>query len=265
MKKPKISVVMPAYNAEKYIAEAIESILNQTYKNFEFIIVDDCSSDRTPEIIKRYAKKDKRIRYFRNKKRLGCTCSLNVGLRKSKGEYIARMDSDDISLPKRFIEQLKLISKGFDVVGSNIIFIDKDGNEERMGIYSKNIGKIIKIKSPLAHPSVMFKRSFLEKVGYYNEKLKTAQDYDLWIRFYLSDAKLGVVNKILLKYRQHPKTIKYLETKETLLDTINIKKSAKKKGLKLGLKGEIRLFLEKCLLFLPSKLILKLFYLVKGK
>ena len=110
---PKISVIMPAYNAEQYISEAIESILGQTFADFEFIIIDDGSSDSTSGIIASY--KDSRIRYFRNEKNLGIVGALNRGLALAAGEYIARMDADDISLPERFQTQCAYMEKHPDV------------------------------------------------------------------------------------------------------------------------------------------------------
>lgn len=263
-KNPKISVIMPAYNAEKYIAEAIESILNQTFKDFEFIIIDDCSTDNTSKISLRYAKKDKRIKYFRNEKNVGCTSSLNNGLKHYKGNYVARMDSDDISDRNRFKEQIKAIEK-YDVVGSNIVFIDEQGNKIGKRKYSNNIDKVIRIESPLAHPTVMFKSKLLEKTGTYNEEYDAAQDYELWIKFYLENAKFFVIQKDLLQYRLHPNAVKNIKTKKTIRNTIRIKKEAKRKGMKFGFRGEVRLLLERFVLLLPRKFILFLFNLLKRK
>ena len=109
-KSPLISVLMPVYNSEKYVAEAIESILCQTYKDFEFIIINDASTDSSLKIIAKYAKQDKRIKLINNKKNVKISASLNKGLSIAKGKYIARMDSDDISLPSRFELQTKFLA-----------------------------------------------------------------------------------------------------------------------------------------------------------
>ncbi|MFW6383201.1 MAG: glycosyltransferase family 2 protein, partial [Nanoarchaeota archaeon] len=151
-KKPKVSVLMPAYNSQDYISDAIESILSQTYTDFEFVIIDDCSTDDTWKIIKKYAKNDKRIKAFKNVKNSGVTVSLNNGLEKCSGDYIARMDSDDVSLPKRLEKQVEVLENGkADVVGTNIYFIDEQGKVFGKRKYEPVTGKIIKLESPLAH------------------------------------------------------------------------------------------------------------------
>lgn len=258
----KISVVMPAYNAEKYVADAIESILNQTFTDFEFIIIDDRSTDNTWEIIKGY--KDKRIKAFRNEKNVGFTKSIKKGIAKSKGDVIARMDADDISMPSRFEKQIKVLENGYDVVGSHLLSIDEKGRKIKLRKYKKNINEVIKIESPLGHPSTMYSKKSYESVGGYDESLNPADDYDLWLRLHLKGFKITNVTKPLLKYRLHEVQTKSSRTKITLKNTIKAKKNAKKKGLKLGLNGEIRLFLEKVLMLLPASVIVKLFRLIKG-
>jgi len=111
MKLAKISVLMSVFNGEAYLSEAIESILDQTYKNFEFIIINDCSTDNSKKILRKYANADKRIQLINNKQNLGLTKSLNFGLKNSHGEFVARMDSDDISLPIRLEEQYNYLKK----------------------------------------------------------------------------------------------------------------------------------------------------------
>jgi len=153
-----LSVIMPAYNSEDYITKCIESVLNQSYTNFEFIIIDDCSTDRTSEIISRF--KDKRIRYYKNERNLGCTKSLNRALKLANGEVIARMDSDDYCDKDRFKMQLDTLNKeNADVCGCNLIFIDKDGKEMLKSKYDySNLDNSIKIWNPIAHPTVLIKR-----------------------------------------------------------------------------------------------------------
>ena len=131
-KTPKISVLMSAYNSEKYISESIESILNQTFKDFEFIIINDGSSDNTAKIIQKYAEKDERIRFINSKQNQGIIAALNPGFSMCRGEYIARMDSDDISLPKRFEKQIEYMDKHSEcgVLGTSIIIFDKENSKE---------------------------------------------------------------------------------------------------------------------------------------
>ena len=181
-----ISVVMPVYNAEKYIAQAIESILNQTYPYFEFIIVDDGSEDNSVKIIESF--EDERIRLFR-KKHSGISETLNFGISKSQGEYIARMDADDISLPNRFQAQIKFLlqNKNYKLVSSNASIINEKGNlTGYKTTHHKFNGKIKKILhkmfNPIVHSSLMFKREITDDMSFYNPVFDGAEDYDLWLR-----------------------------------------------------------------------------------
>src|SRR3990172_12530717 len=115
MNNPVITVLMSAYNAEKYLREAIESILNQTFKDFEFIIINDCSTDKTKKIIEEYANKDARIKLINNATNLGLTKSLNIGLKEARGEYVARLDADDVALPERLEKQYEFMNKNRDI------------------------------------------------------------------------------------------------------------------------------------------------------
>lgn len=200
---PKISVVMPVLNGEKYIKQSIESILVQTFKDFEFIIINDASEDNTEKIILSF--NDDRIRYYKNEENIGIPRSLNKGIQLVKGKYIARMDADDISLPNRFEEQFNYLENNYDIalVGSWVEFIDENGNK-------KNIWKVpsdfLLIKffllsgNCLAHSSIFFRKSFIDKIGGYNNDFKYSQDYELYLRM-LSDFKLYNIPKVLLQYR----------------------------------------------------------------
>lgn len=124
--KPDISVIMSVHNEERFLGASIESILNETYKNFEFIIVDDKSTDNSLEIIKKYQKKDKRIRIIKNEENIGLTKSLNRALKLAKGEFIARQDASDISKKERLAEQINFLKENSDysVVGTDLYFIN---------------------------------------------------------------------------------------------------------------------------------------------
>ena len=260
-----ISVVMPNYNGEKFIAQAIESILNQTYKDFEFIIIDDCSTDNSWNIIQEYARKDKRIRAYRNEKNLGVSGTLNYGLSHVTGEFIARMDSDDISSKLRFEKQVKKLEEGFDVVGSDIKIINSSSKIIGSRVYRDDISNVIVIESPLAHPSVMFRASLIKDLGVYSSSFKVSQDYDLWLRFYSYGAKFHIIHEPLLRYRVHDTQVKSTKTKEVIRTVLAIKKNAKKQyRMKFGVRGEIRMVLERVLLILPSSFVLWLFYLLRG-
>ncbi|MFA6023462.1 MAG: glycosyltransferase family 2 protein [Candidatus Pacearchaeota archaeon] len=210
-KTPLVSVVMPAYNTEKYIAEAIESILNQTFKDFEFIIVDDGSTDNTLQIIKDYAKKDKRIKVLRNEKNLKICKSLNKGIREAEGKYIARMDSDDSSLPTRLERQVEFMEKNpeYGVVGAFMELFDENTGKV-LGIrkYSDK-DEVLKEKiffySPFAHPVTMIRKEAFYKVSFYKEVDFPSEDLNLWFRIG-EKYKFSNIQKVLLKYRYHEKS-----------------------------------------------------------
>ena len=202
---PEVSVIMPVYNGEKYIRESMDSVINQTHKDFEFIIINDCSSDNTENIIKSY--NDNRIKYVKNKKNLGVALSLNKGLNLATGKYIARMDADDISLPYRFEEQIKYLkeNKECDICSGDIIEFDDNGNEQ-LHVYShdnSNIMVDLLFDSPIVHPAVMMRSSIKEKIDlYYDIQYEKAEDFELWAR--ISDkVRIDNLNKVLLKYRIH--------------------------------------------------------------
>ena len=199
-----ISVVMSTYNTEKeYLNAAIESVLNQNYKNIEFIIICDGSEEEYKYIKKKY--KDERIKLILHKKNLGLPKSLNEGIKLSKGKYIARMDSDDICLRKRFQIQKK--------------YMDNNPKIEICGMYAKCIGESNKkckfyFKKPseieiqvlyiplLIHPTVMFRKCVFEKNLFYNEEFKCSQDYELWSRS-VNNENTAIIPKIGIYYRIH--------------------------------------------------------------
>lgn len=271
-KQPLVSVVMPAYNSEKYIAEAIESILNQTYKNFEFIIVNDGSTDNTLKIIKKYAKKDKRIKVINNKENLKICKSLNRGITSSKGKYIARVDSDDISLPERFEEQVDFLEKNKEagVVGADMqIFNGLTKENISIRKYEKTdekLRKTIFFYSPFAHPAVMIRKRVLEDLGQYNEEYHDCEDLELWFRIG-SKYKFANINKILIKYRFHPNsiTIKKMRRMETLSNKLRWK-NRKNPSYHFGFKAFIYNSLHFLSIYLiPSKFKLWLFDKIRDK
>lgn len=226
-KLPKISVVMSAYNGAKYLKEAIESILNQTFEDFEFIIVDDDSIDKTEEILVEYKRKDPRIKIITNRENIGLTKSLNKAIKITKGDYIARMDADDIAMAERLETQLEFMKKNPEVgaVGCWYYLIDKTGNifeKRRPPTKFSKIKKALLASSPLIHPGMFIKKEVLEKIGPYDEEFKYAQDRDLLFRI-LQYYKLAVVPQFLLKFRHTPGSIslkKEIEQKKYCLKAI---------------------------------------------
>ena len=179
-KSPKVSVIMSVYNGEKYLREAIDSILNQTFKDFEFLIINDGSTDSSREIILSYD--DPRIRLIDNKKNIGLTRSLNKGIQLARGEYIARQDADDISLPERFMKQVKYLDghRNVGLLGCGVAVIDERNAEvKRWEIKRDNQYALI---NSIAHGSVMIRAHCLKEVGGYRKELKYVQDKDLWYR-----------------------------------------------------------------------------------
>ena len=177
---------MPVYNAEEYIAQAIESILTQVFSDFEFIMINDGSTDHSVEIIKTF--KDPRIILVENDKNEGIVYSLNKGLDRARGKYIARMDADDISLPHRLQRQVNFLQvhPEISVVGTGYLPIDECRNPTKPPIYRPEYPAVAKwfllIGSPLAHPSVMYRKEIIQKIGGYSKDFPHAEDYELWTR-----------------------------------------------------------------------------------
>jgi len=264
--KSRVSVIMPNYNCEQYIEKAIESILGQTYFDFEFIIIDDCSIDESWNIILEYQKKDSRIRAFRNEKNRGISFTMNYGVSLANYDIIARMDSDDVAFKIRLEKQIVMM-KEFDVVGSNIKFINSFGQELGTREYDfENISKRIKKESPLANPTVMFKKELIEKYGGYIEEIDVSEDYDMWLRWYSKGVKFGGINEVLMEYRQHNGQMKYVKTRRTLKQSVVVKiRAVILYNIKFSLSDWIRLLCEIILLMVPRKIMLILFYKTKMK
>ena len=185
MRVPKVSVVMPVHNGERYLRQAMDSIIGQSYKHFEFLIVDDGSVDGTRAILEGY--NDSRIKIIRNNKSEGLTKALNKGIRMASGKYVARQDADDISLPRRFEMQVIFLEKhpDYGMVGSSYFQIDENAKIlSQINVLSEDtqIRESIMAQNCFAHGSVMMRKDTFEEVGSYDERFKFAQDYDLWLR-----------------------------------------------------------------------------------
>lgn len=211
MKSPLVSVIMPVYNSERYLKEAIESILNQTFQDFEFLIFDDGSTDNSKEIIKEYVDKDDRIVPFFSEINCGYVVHLNKGIELAKGEFIARMDSDDISLPTRFEKQIDFLKKNphIGVLGSSTILINEDGKE--IGAFKKEtdyqlLHFLSYFMNPISHPTVMFRKEIVFYLKGYRLEYMPAEDYNLWVRA-LKHTKVASLKESLLTYRVHSKSI----------------------------------------------------------
>jgi glycosyltransferase involved in cell wall biosynthesis len=201
---PFVSVVMPVYNGAEYLKEAIQSILDQTFTEFEFIILDDGSTDESRQIIAGF--QDPRIRFIQNEKNLGLVATLNVGLNHAAGKYIARMDQDDIALPHRFQQQVDFLQANLDYVmcGTTVHYIgNKDERKFPRSDDQIKVGLIF--GCPFAHPTVMIRRSVLETTGLrYDEQYKHAEDYGLWMELAIHGKMINLEEKGL-RYRIHDK------------------------------------------------------------
>lgn len=216
LQKDLVSVIMSNYNTpEEYLRQAIESILNQTYENFEFIIIDDCSTDNSLKIIESYT--DKRIKIIRNEQNLGITKSLNKGLAVAKGEFVARMDADDISLPERFEKQVDFLKSHTEyiVCGTGVELIGEWEKKHSNKYICRTIPEREQFRINLlfgnypniVHPTAMFNNTMLKKHGItYNENYPLAQDYRMWVSC-SEVAECANLPETLLNYRVHGKAV----------------------------------------------------------
>jgi hypothetical protein len=178
---------MSVYNGERYLASSIQSVLDQTYTDFEFIIINDGSQDSTPDILNEYAKKDERIIVFHEKENVKLVRAINKGCREAKGKYIARMDADDLCVPQRFAKQVQYLNNypEVGVLGSWVENIDEDG--KRRGDWKVPsepflVAWYLQFDCVVAQPSVMMRRTVLEDLDYYRVDALQCEDYDLWCR-----------------------------------------------------------------------------------
>lgn len=213
--QPLVSVLLPVYNAEKYLAEAIQSILDQSYQNFEFLIIDDGSVDRSVDIASTFGQDDQRIRLMRHSINQGLVAALNLGLDLAQGDYIARMDADDISLPDRLERQVEYMETHPEtgVLGCNIQYMDENGNLVYLPDFSFHGDLAIRWNlffiNPFSHPAVMMRKSIIDRYKLrYDPRAEHVEDYEYWGRF-LHVSKGENLNDILLHYRLHQDSICY--------------------------------------------------------
>jgi glycosyltransferase EpsE len=195
IENPLISILLSVYNDDKNIKKSIDSILSQSYKNIELLVIDDCSTDKTYEILKEI--KDSRIRIFRNKDNLGLTKSLNILINKSKGQILARQDSDDISLPTRLEVQLnKLYRLQLDGCTTRAYIKNSKRSIPRLS-HLLPLSFVIKYKNPFIHGTLMVWKNVVIDVGMYDENMEYAQDYKLFIQLLKKNYKIKILKKKL--------------------------------------------------------------------
>lgn len=221
----KVSVLLAVFNAEKYISEAVDSVLNQTFRDFEFIIINDGSTDRTLDILKVYESRDDRIRLI-SRENKGLITSLNEGIDLANGEWIARMDADDISLPNRLEKQLQWVEKsGTDITGCWVKFFGSLDQRVWRGCVSDDAIKVdMLFKCPLVHPSVMMRSTLLKQLKYDHAAVKV-EDYDLWVRAAQQGAIFANVPEVLLHYRRHPAQVTVVDRVRQLESTEDIRRN----------------------------------------
>jgi glycosyltransferase involved in cell wall biosynthesis len=208
---PKVSVITAAYNAENYIRDSIDSILNQTFQDFELIIIDDNSSDKTPDILAEYTRKNPRILCLKNSRNHGCMYSRNRGLLSAQGEYIAIHDADDISLPYRLVKEIDLLdqNKQLTFIGSHALRISQTGSPLGLMSYPppdtrRAFTMITAFKlNPIIDPSSMFRKNIVCQHGGYtlNDTLQVAGDFELWCRLLNHGYLMANIQEPLIKYR----------------------------------------------------------------
>lgn len=225
---------MSVYNGESKLVESIESILSQTYTDFECIIVDDRSTDGTAGILADYAQKDTRVKIITNEINLGLTKSLNKAIKTATGVYIARMDAEDTSEPTRFAKQVAFLETHPEhgLVGSWVYLIDESSHKIGAMKYPTEHGVLKKFlikHNPFVHSSIMMRRSVLDTAGLYDETWKYAQDYELFLRL-SKYTKIANIGEHLASYRMSPQSITRQKNKEQVMFAIRARSKAIREG-----------------------------------
>jgi len=248
-KKPKVSVIMPFYNCEKYLDKAISSILNQTFQDFEFIIINDASTDRSDEIVKKYLT-DKRIVYIKNCERKGIVYNLNKGIEIAKADIIARMDGDDISEPQRLEVQYQFLQRNPNIalVGCFVKLINEKGEicgRKIKPIKHEEIKKDILVYATLIHATIMIRKDVFKKVGFYREQYLWCEDIDLWYRIIFSGYEVANIPQYLYQYRRTDSSVVFKYAKQVALIDFRLRKETIEKfKLKLSLKEWFFIYLH---------------------
>mgnify|MGYP001210695719 CR=1 FL=1 len=270
IKKPVLSIYMPVFNATPYLSQAIESVLNQTLTNFEFIIIDDHSTDDSWKIIKSYARRDSRIRIFRNRLNLGVSTTSNIAISLARCKYLARMDADDISTPDRLEKQYKYLKSNPNtiVVGGQCTIIDEENRVigfKKFPTNTSDINDMLFWAVPIQQGYLMVNRSLLPKnYLWYSASKTSAEEVDLY--FQLSQSgRLANLKDNLYFYRQVDNSLSRQNPKNTFYLTLQSRLTALNNGFKPSLKAILINFAEIIVIsILPSSLIYSLWYFIRG-
>lgn len=208
MTSPSVTVLMAVHNGLPYLPQAIRSVLGQTFSDLELLIVDDGSTDGTSACVRSF--RDARIRLICNTECIGQTRSLNIGLREAHGQYLARLDADDVCLSERLERQVHYLEEHPEVllVGTRMEGIDEEGRRTEffgkpLNDFGTFIGCLVLGACPIGHPTVLGRRSAIMQLGGYDERYRIGQDYDLWIRLAMARLRVSVLPEPLVKYRMH--------------------------------------------------------------
>ena len=247
MKKPFVTVLMPVYNGGEYLKTSVRSVLNQTYREFEFLIINDCSTDNSVEIIKSF--NDERIVIHNNKTNLGQTKSLNVGLKLARGKYVARMDADDMAFPQWIERTFVYINKHPDyaAVGTWAVVIDGTGRKKKLlktPIGFEGVLFHIFFGNAINHVGAILNKEIILRHGGYDEKFRIAQDYELWSSLIRNNYCIISIPEILVSVRVHENSLGFMEEKNKGLHEVaqtihrNINNLA---GLKISLEDAVKM------------------------
>ncbi|CAH1553005.1 glycosyltransferase [Vibrio rotiferianus] len=212
MNNPLVSIILPVFNAERYISQTLESLIEQTYDNYELIILDDGSNDNSLSIIKSFATRSGKVKVI-SRENKGLIASLNELLSLCQGQYIARADADDIYIQDRIEKQVKYLQSNPDiaVVGTSYNHISENGtylSSRRQLIHPESLQVSVLFGSPLAHPTVMINKSICGKDLYYDNDYPYAEDYELWIRLiHKCNYKIANISENLVNYRVHGNSV----------------------------------------------------------
>jgi glycosyltransferase involved in cell wall biosynthesis len=263
-KMPLVSVIIPVKNAGKFVGAAIKSIVDQTYKNWEMIIVDDGSTDKTGKILKKFAKKDKRITVITHDISKGIGASLNLALTKTKGLFIARMDGDDVSLPNRLAVQVHFLQKNPKVVavGGQAEMIDGEGEIfafKHFPTDPQKLREMIMWMVPIQHPIMMARASAYKKC-HYDESYATAEDVEMFMQL-LQYGEFGNVSEVVYQYRKADTSNGYHNLKQTFyLTLLGRWQGITKHGYRPSIKGIVLSLIQLLVVsLLPAKLIVRLY------
>lgn len=268
--KPLITIIMPVYNAADYLPRSIESILNQTYKNFEFIIVDDASTDNSWKIIKSYAQQDKRIIPVKNRINLGVSLTSNIALSMAKGQFLARMDADDISFADRIEKQFKFLTRNPKAVAVGGQCVVIDSNDQVIGYKKfptdfKKLAEMSFWAIPMQQPSMMVNLKKLpQNFHWYEAHKSSAEDVDLMFRFMLYGHIVNLPDNLLF-YRHLDTSLSHKNPKSTFKLTIKSRLAAINMGFIPTFRAVI---LNLCQIIaislIPGNLINELWYRIRG-